>query len=146
MKYILSITALTLVLEHRANAAPTLGERPVLPRDTLSGTPENATYDYVIIGGGTAGLAMAARLSEDSSLSVAVIEAGDYYELYGNYSEIPLYDSLWTGKDPTDTNSNIDWDFVTIPQEVCETILTQQSPSELKTSRVSRFCMVTNIF
>lgn len=35
----------------------------------------NATKDYVVIGGGTAGLAIAARLAEDLSNSVAVIEA-----------------------------------------------------------------------
>ncbi|CUA69310.1 hypothetical protein RSOLAG22IIIB_08434 [Rhizoctonia solani] len=35
-------------------------------------------FDYVIIGGGTAGLALAARLSEDSDTSVGVIEAGEY--------------------------------------------------------------------
>ncbi|GAA5921451.1 hypothetical protein JCM3775_003055 [Rhodotorula graminis] len=34
------------------------------------------TFDYVIVGGGTAGLALASRLSENSSLSIAVIEAG----------------------------------------------------------------------
>jgi choline dehydrogenase-like flavoprotein len=32
--------------------------------------------DYIIIGGGTAGLAVAARLSEDTKVQVAVIEAG----------------------------------------------------------------------
>lgn len=40
----------------------------------------NATYDYVVIGGGTAGLTIAARLAEDSDLSVAVIEAGGFYQ------------------------------------------------------------------
>lgn len=40
----------------------------------------NATYDYVVIGGGTAGLTIAARLAEDSDVSVAVIEAGGFYQ------------------------------------------------------------------
>jgi choline dehydrogenase len=35
------------------------------------------TYDFVIAGGGTAGLALAARLSEDAGTSVLVLEAGD---------------------------------------------------------------------
>ncbi|GJE89858.1 GMC oxidoreductase [Phanerochaete sordida] len=34
-------------------------------------------FDYVIIGGGTAGLTLAARLSENPSISVCVLEAGN---------------------------------------------------------------------
>ncbi|KAF9886611.1 hypothetical protein FE257_011251 [Aspergillus nanangensis] len=34
------------------------------------------SYDYIIIGGGTAGLTLAARLSEDPNINVGVIEAG----------------------------------------------------------------------
>ncbi|KAF2097109.1 alcohol oxidase [Rhizodiscina lignyota] len=34
------------------------------------------TFDYVVVGGGTAGLVVAARLSENPDVSVAVIEAG----------------------------------------------------------------------
>ncbi|KIM89885.1 GMC oxidoreductase [Piloderma croceum F 1598] len=34
-------------------------------------------FDYVIAGGGTAGLTLAGRLSEDPSISVAVLEAGE---------------------------------------------------------------------
>src|SRR6476660_3236438 len=37
---------------------------------------ENATFDYVVVGGGTAGAIVAARLSEDPDVSVCLFEAG----------------------------------------------------------------------
>lgn len=107
MKNFFGIIVLVLAVENLATAVPTRA---------------HATYDYVVVGGGTAGLVMAARLSENPSTSVAVIEAGDFYELGGNRSEIPLFDSAWTGKDPADTNPLVDWDFVTTPQAVSETV------------------------
>ncbi|KAL1958124.1 hypothetical protein VTO42DRAFT_5164 [Malbranchea cinnamomea] len=76
----------------------------------------DATYDYVIVGGGTAGLTIAARLAEDLRLSVAVVEAGGYYEFEGGpMSIIPGFAAAAnTGTDLED-DSTIDWNFVTEP-------------------------------
>ncbi|KAL2034586.1 hypothetical protein VTO58DRAFT_105300 [Aureobasidium pullulans] len=78
----------------------------------------NATYDYVVVGGGTAGLTIAARLAEDPNISVAVIEAGGFYQQdNGNGSVIPgLCTTQFTGSDPDDTQPLIDWGFTTTPQ------------------------------
>ncbi|KAK1671422.1 hypothetical protein BDP55DRAFT_635857 [Colletotrichum godetiae] len=50
----------------------------------------NASYDYIVIGGGTAGLTLASRLAATTA-SVAVVEAGGFYEVEnGNNSVVPL--------------------------------------------------------
>lgn len=78
----------------------------------------NATFDYVIVGGGNAGLAIASRLSEQPLVRAAVIEAGDYYEsTSGNFSGIPANDVYYNGKDGKDTNPLLDWSFTTTTQE-----------------------------
>lgn len=87
---------------------------------TPTGIPnEGKTFDYVIIGGGTAGLAVAARLVEGSQNSVAVVEAGGHYEQdNGNLSVVPGYCSFFAGTAPDDFNPLIDWGLVTEPQKV----------------------------
>jgi choline dehydrogenase len=81
--------------------------------------PGNATYDYVIVGGGTAGLVVAKRLSEDPSLSIAVIEAGNFYELSnGNYSQIPFYYPRFQTGNLSDIQPAVDWEIIDLPQPV----------------------------
>jgi len=66
------------------------------------------TYDYVIVGGGTAGSVLAARLSADSSIKVALIEAGGEESQY-SMAEIP-HESLNLQR------TSADWAFQTVPQ------------------------------
>ena len=72
----------------------------------------------MIVGGGTAGLTIAARLAANPSITVAVVEAGGFYEDAGNTSIVPAYWPFFAGTDPTDTNPLVDWEFVTTPQLV----------------------------
>lgn len=68
------------------------------------------SFDYVIAGGGTAGLALARRLAANSSFTVAVIEAGDFYEFSnGNLSEVPAYAASFVGSNPVRKNPLLDW-------------------------------------
>ena len=81
-------------------------------------SPGQASYDYIIVGGGTAGLTLASRLSENPTLQIAVIEAGGYSETdSGNRSVGPGYESYGTSVDPAVANDTplIDWGFVTAP-------------------------------
>ena len=78
-----------------------------------------AQFDYVIVGGGTAGLAIARRLAHDNANSVAVIEAGGLYEQdNGNLSEIPAQAGNFVGSAPLENNLWIDWGLETEAQPV----------------------------
>lgn len=66
-------------------------------------------YDYVIAGGGTAGLVLATRLTEIPTVSVAVIEAGD-----DRSGDLPVNAWGLTGSMLGDLK--YDWSFVTVPQ------------------------------
>jgi choline dehydrogenase len=74
----------------------------------------------VILGGGTAGLAIAHRLAEDGTRTVAVIEAGGSPEFdNGNTSIIPAYCPEYGATTEASANQFplIDWGFVTQPQK-----------------------------
>ncbi|OTA64047.1 GMC oxidoreductase [Hypoxylon sp. EC38] len=93
----------------------------IKPRRLLGssfGVPgDNATYDYVIVGGGTAGLTLATRLVEQNAGTVAVIEAGTFYEIgNSNISQVPAQDGAFAGKGNRDWQPLIDWGYMTTPQ------------------------------
>ncbi|PWN18935.1 alcohol oxidase [Microstroma glucosiphilum] len=78
-------------------------------RDTGVTPQDFESFDFVVVGGGTAGLALAARIAKSSSLSVGVLEAG-----------------LWRPEDPKINtpaligqslmDADYDWQLMTVPQ------------------------------
>ncbi|EMD59246.1 hypothetical protein COCSADRAFT_41121 [Bipolaris sorokiniana ND90Pr] len=68
----------------------------------------NEVYDFVIAGGGTAGLVLANRLSESGRFSVLVLEAGPSPE------QVLAYES--PGGNQFIKGSLLDWGFITQPQ------------------------------
>jgi choline dehydrogenase len=70
----------------------------------------NGRYDYVIVGGGAAGCVLAARLSEDPSTSVLVLEAGRPDYLWDLYIHMPAALSFPIG------NRFYDWKYESEPE------------------------------
>jgi choline dehydrogenase-like flavoprotein len=74
--------------------------------------PEEFTsidHDYIIIGGGAAGLLLAGRLSEDTTITVGVLEAGI------DNSNNPIVTIPGLAMQPFE-QPDLDWDFKTVPQ------------------------------
>ena len=69
-------------------------------------------FDYVIVGGGTAGLVVAARLSEDERVRVGVLEAGGYVAP----GEEPRID-LIVNYGLVFGDPKFDWNLKSVPQE-----------------------------
>ena len=70
---------------------------------------EAGEFDYVIAGGGTAGCVVAARLSEDPSVSVCLLEAGP--SDVDDQAILRLEDWMYL------LDSGYDWDYLVEPQE-----------------------------
>ncbi|KAI1805627.1 putative GMC oxidoreductase [Daldinia bambusicola] len=97
-------------LDNHIQARRLLGSSFGMPGD-------DATYDYVVVGGGNAGLAVATRLVEQKAGTVAVIEAGSFFEIdNSNLSQIPAQAAAFAGKGEHDWQPLIDWGYQTTPQ------------------------------
>jgi choline dehydrogenase len=91
-------SAFTAALADQALGAPAL----------QGGRNISASYDYIVIGAGSAGCTLAARLSEDAACRVLLIEAG------GADISRPALQSpvLW----PSNFGTDVDWSYRTTPQ------------------------------
>ncbi|XP_068083220.1 glucose dehydrogenase [FAD, quinone]-like [Anabrus simplex] len=81
-----------------------LGDPSIYPPNTATLLPE---YDFIVVGGGSAGSALAGRLSEESSWNVLLLEAG------GDPPPDTDILPLWFAFQKTD----IDWGFKTEPED-----------------------------
>lgn len=100
---------------------PSSGSRSTRKRDaasylgSLAGTTGvSATFDYVVVGAGTGGLAIANRLAADGTTTVAVIEAGTLYEVADPIASAPAGDTIGIGS--KEVVPTVDWGFWTEPQ------------------------------
>jgi choline dehydrogenase-like flavoprotein len=79
-------------------------------------------YDFVVVGGGTAGLVVAARLTENPDVTVGVIEAGKS-KLGDVLVDTPALFAKLPG------NEEYDWKFHTTPQVCSSSLQREQRPS-----------------
>ncbi|WP_051831837.1 GMC family oxidoreductase [Streptomyces violens] len=79
-------------------------------RNAASGT-YGSTYDYIVVGAGSAGCVLAARLSEDPTVRVALVEAGGP----DRRQEVRIPAAF-----PKLFKTAYDWDFTTTAQEALD--------------------------
>ncbi|KAF7930901.1 hypothetical protein EAE99_004151 [Botrytis elliptica] len=90
------------------------------------------TYDIIIIGGGTSGLVLANRLSENRNLQIVVLESGEDRSADQN--------TLTPGAWPLLSHSPEDWTFQTVPQkEVPRDIIVPQGKALGGSSAINSF-------
>lgn len=97
-----------------------LGKWPFRGPTVLVTSHLKERYDYVIIGSGSAGSVLAARLSERDDVTVLLLEAGAHYD-EKNVADIPglWHEMLWT---------DFDWAYYTEKQEnACLGLANQKS-------------------
>ncbi|BEI83829.1 hypothetical protein CcaverHIS002_0404330 [Cutaneotrichosporon cavernicola] len=97
-----------MLLLHLAALIPFVLGAPTRRAPVTDGAAVGQTYDYVIAGGGLAGVVLAARLSEDTNKTVLLIEAGLDQS---NNDLVTRADKYQQG-----FNTPIDWAYETVTQ------------------------------
>ncbi|OXA60509.1 Glucose dehydrogenase [FAD, quinone] [Folsomia candida] len=77
-----------------------------LPLEPMNARFLEKEYDFIVVGGGSAGAVISARLSENPAVTVLLIEAGGNEPVT---STVPWFHAVLPGSD-------LDWKFRTVPQ------------------------------
>lgn len=110
MPLVLRVFAMTFFsLLHLAIAALVLQSPCAIATTAQNDGSNPSSYDYLIVGGGTAGLVLANRLSSNPHVRVAVIEAGGSVLYNANVTNVTTYG--------LSLDTSIDWSYVSAPQE-----------------------------
>ena len=81
-------------------------QRQIYHNRGLSRTTWRPSYDFVVVGGGTAGSIVAGRLSENVNVNVLLLEAGGPIQITSDMI-------------PTAFRYDFDWGYLTVPQSNC---------------------------
>ena len=106
LQHLLKIPPLTFKL---LVVALITAQRQLIHDRTASRVIWNQSYDFIIVGAGTAGCTVAKRLTEDPNVNVLLLEAGDAQSAI--YNDIPaLFDMI------TDNRPDLQWNYSNVPQ------------------------------